>query len=360
MGDLVAIATFSHRSEADVPKMLLEQNGIRAFLADDNLIGMDWFLTNAVGGVKLLVAAEDVERARAILQLPQASDSESEDAPTGGTATVACSECGQSVTLAAECRGHTEDCPKCHEYIDVPCDAEVSPGATCEVNPMTDSDGRTNRQLWMEVIAVFCLTSLPVLYSGLSPSDPRPRIIGQSVRDTLYGIVFAVHIIAPVLLIMALSKDRWSLFGIVRPNLLFDVTVGCIIWMCAMFFHELAAHAISAFLGARPPATTLAFKRPESASMFALLSAGIVVKAFCEELVCRGYFIPKFERLLSSRWMAVVLSAAIFASGHLYQGPRGIVSSAVSGLVYGTAFCMTRRLWPVCIAHIINNALILL
>ena len=68
MEKLVTVATFDFRAEAEVAKLFLEEQGIQAFLADDNLVGMDWFLSNAVGGVKLQVAASDVDRARDILE----------------------------------------------------------------------------------------------------------------------------------------------------------------------------------------------------------------------------------------------------------------------------------------------------
>jgi hypothetical protein len=40
--ELVTVATFSFPAEADVQKLLLEQEGIQAFLADANLVGTDW------------------------------------------------------------------------------------------------------------------------------------------------------------------------------------------------------------------------------------------------------------------------------------------------------------------------------
>ena len=53
MENLVTIATFDSPAEAEVARLALEEHGIRAFLADDNLVGMNWLLSNAVGGAKL-------------------------------------------------------------------------------------------------------------------------------------------------------------------------------------------------------------------------------------------------------------------------------------------------------------------
>ena len=40
------------------------------FLADDNMVRMDWFISNLLGGVKLQVRAEDVAIAEEILAQP--------------------------------------------------------------------------------------------------------------------------------------------------------------------------------------------------------------------------------------------------------------------------------------------------
>ena len=68
MEQLVTIAAFDLASEADVMKLLLEEAGIEVFLADDKLVGMNWFLANAVGGAKLQVVASKAELARALVE----------------------------------------------------------------------------------------------------------------------------------------------------------------------------------------------------------------------------------------------------------------------------------------------------
>ncbi len=53
--------------EALVAKSVLDSAGIESFLGDQNIIRMDWFLSNALGGVKLRVREEDVEAATDLL-----------------------------------------------------------------------------------------------------------------------------------------------------------------------------------------------------------------------------------------------------------------------------------------------------
>lgn len=60
------VATFRHPHEAYLFQSLLEGNGIQSFITDDNTIQTDWLLSNAIGGVKVTVADEDLARATEI------------------------------------------------------------------------------------------------------------------------------------------------------------------------------------------------------------------------------------------------------------------------------------------------------
>lgn len=68
--ELVTIRKFRDLPEAVMAKGLIESAGIECFLADDNLVRMDWFISNLIGGVKLQVKLEDVHAANEILQQP--------------------------------------------------------------------------------------------------------------------------------------------------------------------------------------------------------------------------------------------------------------------------------------------------
>jgi tetratricopeptide (TPR) repeat protein len=65
--NLVTIATFSHPTEAYIPKTKLESEGIWSFVADGDTVTANWLYSNAIGGVKLRVKKEDVEQALAVL-----------------------------------------------------------------------------------------------------------------------------------------------------------------------------------------------------------------------------------------------------------------------------------------------------
>ena len=66
----IAIRSFRDLPEALLAKGSLESAGIECALADDNIVRMDWLWSNSMGGVKLLVDAEDATAAEEILSQP--------------------------------------------------------------------------------------------------------------------------------------------------------------------------------------------------------------------------------------------------------------------------------------------------
>jgi hypothetical protein len=70
MRELVTIRQFRDLPEALLAKGSLESAGIECFLADENLVRLDWFISNFIGGIKLNVRAPDAENAKHLLDEP--------------------------------------------------------------------------------------------------------------------------------------------------------------------------------------------------------------------------------------------------------------------------------------------------
>ena len=72
--ELVVVKQFRDLPEALLAKGSLESAGIECFLGDDNMIRMDWFISNLVGGAKLCVRPEDADAAVELLEQPVPED----------------------------------------------------------------------------------------------------------------------------------------------------------------------------------------------------------------------------------------------------------------------------------------------
>ncbi len=115
---LVTVASYNFPVRAGAKMLLLEREGVRAFLADANLVEMCWLLAGAVGGAKIQVAESDADRAMQILEEYRAA--KSLVALPEEPAVFDCQQCGQDLMLPADRRGRVETCPHCGCYVDVP------------------------------------------------------------------------------------------------------------------------------------------------------------------------------------------------------------------------------------------------
>lgn len=73
IGKPVVLRRYRDITEAMVDETALESAGLQCFLYDDNLVRLDWFISNAIGGVKLVVSENDAEAASEILGSAQPS-----------------------------------------------------------------------------------------------------------------------------------------------------------------------------------------------------------------------------------------------------------------------------------------------
>lgn len=65
--DFVLLCAYTNYIEAHIVMGRLEQENIRCYLRDEYTVTIDPILTNAIGGIKLMVARAQAERAIQIL-----------------------------------------------------------------------------------------------------------------------------------------------------------------------------------------------------------------------------------------------------------------------------------------------------
>jgi hypothetical protein len=68
--NLITVRRYRDLSEAIVARSLVESAGIFCFLKDENLVRLDWQVSNFIGGIRLQVAAEDAAAANDLLDQP--------------------------------------------------------------------------------------------------------------------------------------------------------------------------------------------------------------------------------------------------------------------------------------------------
>ena len=92
------------------------------------------------------------------------------------------------------------------------------------------------------------------------------------------------------------------------------------------------------------------------------LGLNFVLAAFGEELVWRGYALPRVACLLgggAAAWIAALVLVNVgFGLAHTYQGLPGVIEATLGGVAYGALYLATgRNLIAPMIAHFVSNSI---
>jgi hypothetical protein len=208
MPDLIPVASYPTSAEAELARGLLVGGGLEAQLDGSAISDVAGFIGTALGGVRILVRAEDAERASEVLEeAATASTTPAWDCPACGAEVDAgydiCWSCGRlhsdaaSIERAgddtpgemerhAECApverippgSEVEPCPHCGE--DIPVDSEHCPacGEPLQESPAEDALRRAWRAALIGIVllpGVLHLYSIYQLHRYFSLCDEEGR-----------------------------------------------------------------------------------------------------------------------------------------------------------------------------------------
>ncbi len=91
-------------------------------------------------------------------------------------------------------------------------------------------------------------------------------------------------------------------------------------------------------LGFTSPTSVPAYLQPHGLWELLLGVVLVVVVALAEETIFRGYLILRLSAITRNLAAAVLLSAAIFALGHGYEGSAGVITVGFIGLMYALVY----------------------
>ena len=231
-----------------------------------------------------------------------------------------------------------------------------------------------------------------------SPSDPAtPVRIEADSRRALPGMMPVLLVGIYFLLSTARGNDwvpgSWSLMPVVETAWLnFLVVLAVLAWLrhrhiplariglvpfpavrrlIVLVFATMAIDALAiglatplleSLFGAAAPVARFDDVPGNLPLLMLLLPSVWLLGGFGEEVFFRGFLLTLIAQLLGgsrSAWLAAVLIQGVaFGLAHSYQGPVLAVSIGIGGVVYGGAFVLAgRTLWPVIVAHGLNDTL---
>jgi uncharacterized protein len=172
-------------------------------------------------------------------------------------------------------------------------------------------------------------------------------------------VIVASQLLAPleaalVLIWAKRSRTPWHEIGYVRPRswvggLAIGVTFG-------IAFKFLMKAIVMPLLGAEPVNQTYHHLVGNEAALLAVIPMMVVTAGFGEETFFRGYLFERIGKLIGrspgAKALTVLLTSVVFASLHYFdQGLAGAQQATITGLVFGTIFALTGRIWTLMCVH---------
>ena len=197
-----------------------------------------------------------------------------------------------------------------------------------------------------------------------SPPTPEDRFAaalrGFGPLGVLAVLVIATaQIVAPlsavlVLVWTRLSRTPWREIGYVRPkSWIGSMVVGICFGIALKLFMK---STVMPLFGANPTNQTYHYLVGNRSALPAAVWTMIFIGGFGEETVFRGYMFERLGKLLgrslAAQIVIVLVTAALFGSLHYFdQGLAGAQQAIITGLVFGTIFAVTGRIWMLICMH---------
>jgi membrane protease YdiL (CAAX protease family) len=175
------------------------------------------------------------------------------------------------------------------------------------------------------------------------------------------SLVQTVVIVFGIKYVWRIVNGDWASIGFVSENWKQDALYGAAVGLALAL---LQFFVILPLTGGAQRTDVIASAEIMGSNPFSLIAAiilGWFAGAFSEEIFYRGHFIRSLSKLFGGGPWAVgissVLSIALFAYGHSYQGWIGILSTGFIALIYTLLFLWRKRLTTGIVAHGVYNTL---
>ncbi|MCK6473235.1 MAG: CPBP family intramembrane metalloprotease [Planctomycetes bacterium] len=218
------------------------------------------------------------------------------------------------------------------------------------------------KDLKLEMFVFFCLGVLmpfvSAVYMFAFPEGHMPSINASMAMLFFQSVACTV----PALYMLHRTQEGWGHFAIVRPVARTDITggvaLGLLLFGTSVAFWTAAVRFLPTYMLAELHQQPNVPRPPEDFPGMMLFFSANAANGIREELFMRCYFVTRIRDQTGSWLKALMYSAALFASYHIYYGVLPMVSIFALGLVLGLAFVIVRRLWTLAIAHMVLNILV--
>jgi uncharacterized protein len=193
------------------------------------------------------------------------------------------------------------------------------------------------------VYAILSLVEAPLRGVTVAAANQDPRIVRQ-----ILAVVFGL---APVFLVWHLIRrtgEGPGGIGLAFDHPRRDVAEGAVLF-AIVGIAGIAIYVVAVSLGVNRFVVPI----PPEGHWWTIpaLALNAAEAALLEEVIVLGYLVTRLEQMGASSRGAVLASALLRGTYHLYQGWGGFAGNLAMGLFFGALFVRRRRTWPFVVAH---------
>ena len=229
-------------------------------------------------------------------------------------------------------------------------------------NPTTDQPADTRRirqEIAIVLVVTFGLSGMRAALRLLSdlmqpvPLNQQQTTLAEHQSDTSW-IDLAMQLCSSAMLFswgfLALYLLHESIFSRWRPKAILEgAGLAALIGIPGLVFYLSAVHF--GFSKQVVPSTL-----DDAWWEIIVLLTWSAANAFSEEIVVVMWLLTRLQQLRIPPWVALLLSAVLRGSYHLYQGWSAGLGNIIMGLIFGTYYLKTRRVWPLILGHFLIDA----
>ena len=233
---------------------------------------------------------------------------------------------------------------------------------TISNNPATDQPADTRRirqEIAIVLVVTFGLSGMRAALRLLSdlmqpvPLNQQQTTLAEHQSDTSW-IDLAMQLCSSAMLFswgfLALYLLRESIFSRWQPKAILEgAGLAALIGIPGLVFYLSAVHF--GFSKQVVPSTL-----DDAWWEIIVLLIWSAANAFSEEIVVVMWLITRLQQLRIPPWVALLLSAVLRGSYHLYQGCSAGLGNIIMGLIFGAYYLKTRRVWPLILGHFLIDA----
>lgn len=212
------------------------------------------------------------------------------------------------------------------------------------------------RALYGREVGVFLFLIVPSLALSFLAGNVGAAGGGQPFTLTAISVIFRdLALTALVLFFVWRNREGIRALGLTLRGAGREALVGVVLFPFASWATGWLERTLQSLGFSVPSAPLPSFLEARDPAQMVLATVLVVVVAFSEETLFRGYLLLRFQALTRSPAWAVVLSSVIFSLGHGYEGGAGMISVGVLGAIFAVVYLWRGSLVAPMVMHFLQD-----